>query len=84
MTETIGNPLSWSAREVGAVGRHIGSVAGRIGHKPLAEGEMPGVRHLAVRDLREILRKGVAYFAACRSDVAFLALLYPVIGILLV
>ena len=45
---------------------------------------MPGVRHLAVRDLREVLRKGVDDFAACRSDVAFLALLYPVIGILLV
>lgn len=82
MAETIGNPLSWSAQEIGAAGRHIGSVAGRVGHgDPDA---LPGVRHLAVRDLREVLRKGVEDFAACRSDVLFLALLYPVVGILLV
>ena len=33
---------------------------------------MPRVRHLAVRDLREVLRKGVEDFAACRTDVVFL------------
>ena len=34
MTETIGNPLSWSAKEIGTVGKHIGSVATHIGHDP--------------------------------------------------
>jgi uncharacterized membrane protein len=84
MSETIGNPLSWSAQEIGAVGRHIGAAAGRVGHGDAGGVEMPAVRHLAVRDLRECLRKGAEDFAACRTDVAFLALLYPVIGILLV
>ena len=84
MPDTIGNPLSWSAKEIGAAGRHVGSVAGRVGHGDGGTVEIPGVRHLAVRDLRDVLRKGVEDFAACRSDVAFLALLYPVIGILLV
>jgi uncharacterized membrane protein len=84
MPETIGNPLSWSAQEIGAVGRHIGEAAGRVGHGDAGSVEMPGVRHLALRDLRECLRKGAEDFAACRTDVAFLALLYPVIGILLV
>ena len=32
MTKTIGNPLSWSAKEIGVVGQHLGSVAGHIGH----------------------------------------------------
>ena len=41
------------------------------------------MRHIAVRDLREVLRKGVEDFAACRTDVVFLCLLYPVIGVLL-
>ena len=34
-------------------------------------------------DLREALRKGAADFAACRTDVMFLCLLYPMIGIAL-
>ena len=44
---------------------------------------MPRVRHLAVRDLREVLRKGIEDFGACRTDVAFLCVFYPMIGILL-
>jgi uncharacterized membrane protein len=83
MTETIGNPLSWSAKEIGAVGRHIGSVAGKVGHGDVTDVEMPQVRRISVQDLREVLREGVADFGACRTDVAFLAVLYPVIGILL-
>jgi uncharacterized membrane protein len=83
MTETIGNPLSWSAKEIAAVGRHVGSVTGHLGHGDAGDVEIPRIRHLSVRDLREVLRKGVEDFAACRTDVAFLAVLYPVIGVLL-
>ncbi len=82
MSETIGNPLSWASKEIGAVGKHLGSVATHVGHDT-AHLETPLVRHIAVRDLREVLRKGVEDFAACRSDVAFLCVLYPVIGIVL-
>jgi uncharacterized membrane protein len=84
MSETIGNPLSWSAQEIGAVGRQIGAAAGRVGHGDGGTAAEPVVRHLAPRDLRAVLRQGLADFAACRTDVAFLALLYPVIGVLLV
>jgi uncharacterized membrane protein len=83
MTETIGNPLSWGAKEIGAVGRHLGSVAGKIGHGDVTEAELPAIRRISVGDLREVLRKGVEDFGACRSDVAFLCVFYPVIGILL-
>lgn len=44
---------------------------------------MPQIRHLGVEDLRAALRAGVADFAACRTDVAFLAALYPLIGLLM-
>jgi uncharacterized membrane protein len=83
MTETIGNPLSWAAQEIGTVGRHLGTVTGHLGHGDAGEVEMPRIRHLAVRDLREVLRKGVEDFGACRTDVAFLCVFYPIIGILL-
>ena len=83
MTETIGNPLSWGAKEIGVVGRHLGSAAGRIGHGDVAEIDVPAVRHIEVHDLREVLRKGYEDFTHCRTDVAFLCVFYPVAGILL-
>ena len=83
MTETIGNPLSWSVDHAQAVGKHLGAAATHIGHGDAGELEMPRIRHIAVRDLREVLRKGVEDFAACRTDVIFLCLLYPIIGALL-
>jgi len=83
MSSTIGNPASWAVDHAKAAGQHVGEVVGHIGLTHAGDQPLPGVRHLAVRDLREILRKGVEDFAACRTDVAFLAVLYPVIGILL-
>jgi len=82
MNETIGNPLSWSAKEVAAAGRHLGSIASHVGHDT-AHLESPGVRHISIRDLREVLKEGVEDFAACRTDVIALCLFYPVIGVLL-
>ena len=72
MTKTIGNPLSWSAKEIGVVGQHLGSVAGHIGHGDAPEVEMPAIRRISVHDLRDVLREGAEDFGACRTDVAFL------------
>ena len=79
---TIGNPLSWGAQEAAAVGRQIGSIATHIGHDTddLAH---PVVRRITVHDLRDVLRRGVEDFGACRTDVIALCLFYPVIGVLL-
>lgn len=81
MTTTIGNPLSWSVDTAKAAGSHLGAVAGRIGSTDLDH--LPEVRRIEVADLREVLRRGVADFTACRSDVMFLCLFYPIIGLAL-
>ncbi|ODR99518.1 hypothetical protein AUC68_04585 [Methyloceanibacter methanicus] len=44
---------------------------------------MPTVRRIGVADLREALAQGIDDFEACRSDVVFLCLVYPVIGLAL-
>jgi uncharacterized membrane protein len=80
---TIGNPGSWAIDHAKAAGEHIGTVVGHVGLTHTHDQPMPGVRHLSVRDLREILRKGIEDFGACRTDVAFLCVFYPLIGILL-
>lgn len=83
MTETIGNPLSWSVDVARATGKYVDAVAHQLGSGDTGEIELPRVRRLDYGDLREALRKGVADFAACRSDVIFLCLFYPIIGITL-
>ena len=80
MTKTIGNPLSWSVDAASAAGGYVGSVAGELGGDDDAQ---PVVRRITVDDLKASLRAGFEDFAACRSDVVFLCLLYPVIGGLL-
>jgi len=81
MPETIGNPLSWSVDHAKAVGQHLGSVASHVGHE-VEDLTLPKVRRIEVQDLRDVLRRGVDDFMACRTDVAFLCLLYPAIGLL--
>lgn len=82
MNDTIGNPLSWSAKEAAAVGRQIGSIATHIGHDT-DDLATPAVNRITVHDLRDVLRKGVEDFGACRTDVIALCLFYPVIGFVL-
>jgi uncharacterized membrane protein len=82
MKRTIGNPLSWGAQEAAAVGRQLWSIATHIGHDT-DDLEVLSVRRITVHDLRDVLRKGVEDFSACRSDVIALCLFYPVVGVLL-
>jgi uncharacterized membrane protein len=78
MAETIGNPLSWSVDAIRGAGRHIEAVAGEIGSENAA---VPEVRKISYDDLRTALRKGFEDFTACRTDVALLCVLYPIIGL---
>ncbi len=79
MTKEIGNPLSWAADAVGSVGRYAASVTDTVA--PSEAGAPPQIRTITTDDLREALRKGVEDIGAFRSDVVFLMLLYPIIGI---
>jgi uncharacterized membrane protein len=42
---------------------------------------VPAVRRIGIGDLRAALRDGLADFAANRTDVVFLCLMYPIIGL---
>jgi uncharacterized membrane protein len=81
MTKTIGNPGSWIVEEARIAGQHLGSVASRLGSEDTQH--LPEIRRISVDDLRDCLRKGVEDFAACRSDVTFLCIFYPIMGIAL-
>jgi uncharacterized membrane protein len=80
MTRTIGNPLSWAAEATFGAGRTAAEATESLrghAHTP------PAVRTLTTADLRHALRRGLDDFATLRSDVIFLILIYPIIGVAL-
>ncbi|MCE5975242.1 DUF2189 domain-containing protein [Sinirhodobacter sp. WL0062] len=74
---TIGNPLSWSAARLADIGHGLEAAISGIGSHETA---LPKVNNIGMSDIRVALRKGAEDFAALRSDVIMLVLLYPVIG----
>lgn len=82
MAQTIGNPLSWAARNLGAAGRHLGATTEQLGGDQAAG--VPQIRKLEIADIGHALRAGWHDFLAARTDVMFLVLVYPVAGLVLV
>lgn len=82
MTRTIGNPLSWTAQALGRGGHHLADLAGHV--QSHQTGRPPVVHKINVTDIRIALRRGLEDFAAFRSDVVFLCLIYPVIGLVMI
>jgi uncharacterized membrane protein len=81
---TIRNPVEWSVDQF----RHAAlafETAGRAGRRTLdtLHSPPPAVRRIAIADLGDVLAKGLDDFAAFRTDVAFLCVLYPIIGLVL-
>lgn len=81
MVKTIGNPLSWTAALLGNTGSHIADATGKIGGERSAA--PPVIRTLRMADLGIALRAGHDDFLALRSDVVFIVVLYPIIGLVL-
>lgn len=81
MAQTIGNPGSWLFQKLGLAGSHASKAGSRIG----SDEDMapPKVHELTTEDIRLSLRAGWEDFKACRTDVMFIVLLYPVIGLVL-
>ena len=80
----IRNPIEWSwdqlrlaALAAGSAGRSLRRVGENL-HSPA-----PAVRRIAATDLRDVLAKGLADFGAYRTDVVFLCVIYPIVGLVL-
>lgn len=81
MAQTIGNPLSWTAQRLSGAGNHLAAASRELGSQDAAE---PQVRRMEMSDIGASLRAGWEDFQASRSDVMFLVLVYPVVGLLLI
>ena len=75
---TIRNPLEWTIDQVRGMTRHLGDVADAVRGDPSAR---PTIGAISFGDLRDALRRGVDDIAAFRSDVVFLCIIYPIVGL---
>ncbi len=81
MAKTIGNPVSWVARNLGTTGEHIAENVSGIGSADTQH--LPTVQTLTLQDLRASLKAGYEDFQEIRADAIFIVLIYPIVGLLM-
>jgi len=81
---TIRNPIEWATDQIKLAGLVVGSASrAGIGIEESRDTALPEVRRLEIADLRDVLARGLDDFAAYRTDVIFLCIVYPVVGLVL-
>lgn len=82
---SIRNPVEWGVDQVKRAGEALEEAAGAVRR---AQSELhspaPSVARIRVADLKAALAAGLDDFAASRTDVVLLCLVYPVLGLILV
>jgi uncharacterized membrane protein len=80
---TIRNPVEWVAEGSKHAGQAIRSASHTL-YPPdeVIKANTPIVRRISAGDLKEVLAKGFDDFKANRTDVIFLCILYPVLGLI--
>lgn len=80
----VRNPLEWGWDHLKEAGQALGTTAGTLdGAWQARDAAPPAVRRIRLADLAAALRAGWKDFTACRTDVVFLCLLYPVAGLVI-
>src|SRR5262249_37473246 len=83
-TDHIRNPIEWGWDDLKRASGAVGSTAHAVsGDEQARVAAPPAVRRISAADLREVLKKGLADFGAYRTDVIFICIIYPVVGLLL-
>ena len=80
----IRNPFEWAVDEVKLAALAL-RLTGRAvrGTQVSPDSPLPVIRRIGVTDLRDVLARGLDDFGAYRTDVIFLCIIYPVIGLVL-
>jgi uncharacterized membrane protein len=81
---TIRNPIEWATDQIKLAGLVVGSASrAGVGIEENLTPTLPKVRRLTIADLGDVLAKGLDDFAAYRTDVIFLCVIYPLIGLVI-
>ena len=80
----IRNPIEWGVDQFKYTIFGVESAnRGLLQTEADAQLPLPAVRRITVADLRDVLARGASDFGANRTDVIFLCVMYPVIGVVL-
>ncbi|MGH6737196.1 MAG: DUF2189 domain-containing protein [Methyloceanibacter sp.] len=83
--EHIRNPVEWGIDQIRLGALTLRSLGRSVrGSQASRDAPLPAVCRIRIADLRDVLVKGLGDFGAYRTDVIFICLIYPVIGIMLV
>lgn len=81
---TIKNPVEYTGAALGQMGHAIATGYRKLQHiQETIHSPAPTVRRIGLADLRDAVRKGIEDFGAYRTDVIFVVVFYPVMGLLL-
>jgi uncharacterized membrane protein len=84
MADHIRNPIEWACDQIWLAALSVGSLGRSLeGSQESREASLPAVCRIKVADLGDVLVKGLDDFGAYRTDVIFLCLVYPLVGIAL-
>jgi uncharacterized membrane protein len=79
----IRNPLEWLVAQLDTTAVNVGTASPDEYWTSAQAGRVPAARKIDTDDLKIALVAGLRDFGAARTDVVFLCLIYPVIGLLL-
>ena len=80
----VRNPIEWGWDRLKETGQALGSAANSMdGAWEAHDLAPPVVRKIGLADLRQALAEGARDFEACRTDVIFLCLIYPIAGLII-
>jgi uncharacterized membrane protein len=80
----IRNPAEWSVDQLRSANLAVEQAGHSLRRPPETRyAPLPAVRRIGMADLKEVLGRGVGDFAAYRTDVIFLCIIYPVVGLVL-
>jgi uncharacterized membrane protein len=81
---TIKNPIEWSGAQIVQAAHTLSSTYRSLQHvQETVHSPAPAVRKISTSDLLDALRQGFDDFAAYRTDVIFLGVVYAVAGLIL-
>ena len=80
----IQSPPGWGWDQLRGAVNEIGSARPEeYWHEGAARARLPAVRRIGIADIRDALARGIDDFEANRTDVVFLCVIYPVLGLIL-
>jgi uncharacterized membrane protein len=80
----IRNPIEWGLDQLKGAALAVESAGHALhGSSAASTGRAPAIRKVTRADLADALAKGIEDFGACRSDVIFLCIIYPLAGLVL-